>query len=383
MKSLQRIVSALFVLLLVVTLVPQETVYAKSERATNEIKVYNYLVDKMGMTTAAACGLLANAQHESNFNVKETGDGNSSFGLFQWHKGRKKNLKKYCKDHKLDYQTVEGQLSFLEYELKKSYKKIYKHIMAVENTAAGAYDAGYYWCYYYEIPSNKAVKAKNRGNLAKNTYWKKYKGYDGKTIDLGSEASSTGKQKKTASATSATASSSKVSYTRALKHQSKTMKGKDVLYIQNCLKTLGYSVATDGSYGKKTVAVVKKFQSDNKLKVDGKVGKQTWKAIETAADKKQKAEAAKAIKITAQPKSVTAKVGEKVTFTVKATGENLSYQWYVKKAGASDWTKWNNHTGASTSAKSNDTWNGMQVRCTVTNGSGKTVNSSAAKVTLS
>ena len=371
MKSLKRIAAALIVLLLVVTMVPQESVYA-SEATTNEIKVYNYLVGKMGLNTAAACGLLANAQHESNFNVKETGDGNSSFGLFQWHKGRKANLKKYCKKNGLDYQTVEGQLSYLEYELKKSYKKIYNYITSVENTADGAYDAGYYWCYYYEIPSNKASKSVKRGNLAKKTYWKKYKGYKGKVIDLESEVSSSGNE---------TASAKKVSFTRTLKVAKKSMRGSDVLYIQKSLKTLGYSISADGAYGKKTAAAVKSFQKKNKIKADGKVGKSTWKAIEKAVAKKQK-QAAEQLKITEQPKAVTAKAGEKVTFSVKATGKGLSYQWYVKKAGESEWTLWKGHAAATASSNANDTWDAMQVKCTVKDSSGKTVDSKAVKVTL-
>ena len=293
MKSLKRIAVALIVLLLVVTMVPQENVFA-SEAATNEIKVYNYLVGKMGLNTAAACGLLANAQHESNFNVKETGDGNTSFGLFQWHKGRKANLKEYCSEKKLDYQTVEGQLSFLEYELKTSYKKIYDYITSVENTAQGAYDAGYYWCYYYEVPSNRASKSVKRGNLSKNTYWKKYKGFKGKVVDLSTEVSS-GNQEESDQKVSdqkvsnQKESNQKVSFTRTLKVTKKSMRGNDVLYIQKNLKTLGYSVSADGVYGKKTAAAVKKFQKKNKIKTDGKVGKKTWTAIEKAVSKKKAA----------------------------------------------------------------------------------------------
>ena len=32
------------------------------------------------------------------------------------------------------------------------------------------------------------------------------------------------------------------------------------------------------------------------------------------------------------------------------TGSGLKYQWYYKKSGASDWSVWNNHTTATTSA---------------------------------
>ncbi len=41
--------------------------------------------------------------------------------------------------------------------------------------------------------------------------------------------------------------------------------------------------------------------------------------------------------ITGQPKSVTAAVGQKVQFTVKATGPDLTYQWQYRKSGSSTW----------------------------------------------
>lgn len=50
--------------------------------------------------------------------------------------------------------------------------------------------------------------------------------------------------------------------------------------IQTRLKSWGYYTGTvDGRYGAKTEAAVKYFQKTNGLKVDGKVGEQTMKAI--------------------------------------------------------------------------------------------------------
>ncbi len=88
------------------------------------------------------------------------------------------------------------------------------------------------------------------------------------------------------------------------------------------------------------------------------------------------------VKITTQPANVSVRSGDKVSFTVAATGSGLKYQWYYKKSGASDWSVWNNHTTATTSAVSNDTWNGMKVYCKVTDGNGYSVNSNAASITV-
>ena len=88
------------------------------------------------------------------------------------------------------------------------------------------------------------------------------------------------------------------------------------------------------------------------------------------------------LKITANPQNVTVTAGDSVTFTVKASGVGLNYQWYYKKKGAADWSKWGARTTASTTATSNDTWNGMQVYCKVTDSKGASVNSTAATITL-
>ncbi len=88
------------------------------------------------------------------------------------------------------------------------------------------------------------------------------------------------------------------------------------------------------------------------------------------------------VKITKQPANVSVKCGEKATFTVKASGTGLKYQWYYRKAGASDWNLWKGRVASSFTVASNNTWNKMQVRCRITDAKGKAVTSTAATVTL-
>ena len=42
------------------------------------------------------------------------------------------------------------------------------------DSAKGAYDAAYHFCYYYERPANKAASSASRGELARDTYYPKY-----------------------------------------------------------------------------------------------------------------------------------------------------------------------------------------------------------------
>lgn len=94
-------------------------------------------------------------------------------------------------------------------------------------------------------------------------------------------------------------------------------------------------------------------------------------------------EAASQLKITSHPADVTTKSGKLVSFAVKAAGTGLKYQWYYKKQGQTAWSEWRGHTTAATTASANDSWNGMKVYCRVTDASGRSVNSSAATVTIS
>lgn len=170
--------------MLILALVSLSTVSAANEKNA----VYSYLTKDLGFSSAAACGILANIEKESNFDpsrVSRDSNGLLSGGLCQWNGSRFTNLKNYCSKNGYNYLSVKGQLSYLDYELQKSYyKHIYNYLKNVPNTAQGAYDAAHYWCYYFEIPASRATKAVSRGNLAKNTYWKKYSSNEVQAVSL-------------------------------------------------------------------------------------------------------------------------------------------------------------------------------------------------------
>ena len=151
---------------------------------SNEEKIFEFLVEEMDLNAAAASGVLANIQHESGFNHKAKGDNGTSYGICQWHNSRWNAMKTYCNNNGYDWTSLSGQLKYLKFELSQNNSKylwngktIYNYLLSVPNTAQGAYDAGYYWCVKFEVPANKEVKGKTRGNLAKNTYWPEYEDY--------------------------------------------------------------------------------------------------------------------------------------------------------------------------------------------------------------
>lgn len=147
-----------------------------SHASTNEEYCYNYMVRTMGLNTAAAAGLLANFQQESNFNPSLHGDHGNSYGLVQWNKSRKTAMMNYCSSHGLDCNSLQGQLTYLYYELQTEYPNLLATLRSSVNNSNGAYNAGYRFCYDFERPASKASKARARGNAASRTYFPRYFG---------------------------------------------------------------------------------------------------------------------------------------------------------------------------------------------------------------
>lgn len=162
------------VLLAVLCLLGAVQVSASADTLSVERQIFDYLTEEMGFNTAAACGILANIEHESAFKPTIIGDNGTSYGLCQWHNERWTALRTYCGALGLDYRTVEGQLEYLRYELGNNYSALYLGLMSVENSPEGAYRAAYLWCIQFERPSNMEVKAANRGVLARGKYWSRY-----------------------------------------------------------------------------------------------------------------------------------------------------------------------------------------------------------------
>ena len=85
--------------------------------------------------------------------------------------------------------------------------------------------------------------------------------------------------------------------------------------------------------------------------------------------------------ITTQPKDYTGAVNSTAKFTVAASGSGLTYQWQYSDDGGKTWLASSIKT-ATYSAKFTADKNNRMVRCIVTDASGNSVTSNAAKMTL-
>ena len=84
------------------------------------------------------------------------------------------------------------------------------------------------------------------------------------------------------------------------------------------------------------------------------------------------------IKIVDQPVDKTVEEGKTTSFTVKAEGEGLSYQWQYKQAGSTTWSDWSGQTKTTLKVGYLEKRNGMSFRCIVKDASGyKTISNEA------
>lgn len=184
-KALTKVMLTAITLVILAAIVPLS---ASASTSNNKSEIFKQLISELDISPAAACGIMANMEHESKFDptvvITDT-NGRLSGGLCQWNGSRFSNLQSFCKSNGYNYLSIEGQIAFLHHELSsRSYRYIYDYLKDVSNNADGAYDAAWYWCYYFEVPANRSYKADSRGYTAEHKYWPEFGQVDVRTPSL-------------------------------------------------------------------------------------------------------------------------------------------------------------------------------------------------------
>lgn len=164
-----------------------------------EVQCYRFFTENMGLNTAAACGILANIYNECGFkpnNLQQSFEkklgytdesyteavdngtyknfvhDSAGYGLFQftWW-SLKRDVLAYAKKKGT---SIGDPLTQLEYVRDSLGDTRTKKLKSFPNTAKGAYDAGKYFCDYYEKPGLKDQPVA-RAKLARDTFWPRYK----------------------------------------------------------------------------------------------------------------------------------------------------------------------------------------------------------------
>ncbi len=130
----------------------------------------------------------------------------------------------------------------------------------------------------------------------------------------------------------------------------------------------------------------------SKLKVKATKGRNGYRFRCIIKDKNGNAITSKAVKltvtsnvkITKQPTTQKVKEGKTATFTVKASGTKLTYQWQVSKDNGKKWsnTSLNGSKTSKLKVKAIQERNGYKFRCIIKDKNGKKVTSKAVKLTV-
>ena len=170
MKRILSLISA--AVIVIAALMTPVGAYTEAEVAAGEKAAGDYLSSRLGLSPAAVSGVLANMYAESKFLPYADYKG-ISYGICQWTGVRRERLFEYCEKNGLKKDSITAQLDFLCYELQSDYPEILAYMRNIPDTADGAYDAGYYWCFYFERPADKDGVSKTRGMLARDTFFPK------------------------------------------------------------------------------------------------------------------------------------------------------------------------------------------------------------------
>ena len=141
---------------------------------SSEETIFLILRQELQFNEAAACGVLASIAEESGFEPTAYNPA-GYYGLCQWGGGRQQALYTFCAENGLDAASLEGQLQFMKHDLETVETASLEAMLAVENTAEGAYQAGYLWAQTYERCASSHYAP--RAYAAQAQYWPTYEGY--------------------------------------------------------------------------------------------------------------------------------------------------------------------------------------------------------------
>jgi hypothetical protein len=109
------------------------------------------------LSANGAAGVVSNLLAESGLRTGAVGDQGSSYGIAQWHLGRKDNLMRFAKTAGLDPSSLDAQSQFLMKELRgKQYGSL---MSTLSDPKVSAYDATAAFMKTFERPANTSVEA--------------------------------------------------------------------------------------------------------------------------------------------------------------------------------------------------------------------------------
>jgi Phage tail lysozyme len=135
---------------------------AVSSNGGSAMDVYNFLT-KNGLSSSGATGVIGNLYQESGLNPNSVGDSGTSYGLAQWHNGRRDSLMAFAKSKNLSPNSTAAQEQYLIYDLKKNYPSLMDSLSSKGITEG---NAAALFMQQYERPADQSTAAaQKRANL--------------------------------------------------------------------------------------------------------------------------------------------------------------------------------------------------------------------------
>ena len=213
--------------------------------ANNNDVAWTFFRNK-GFTAAQTAGLIGNFIVESGSDPINPAavqyGGGPGRGIAQWEGARRDALYAYANSRGLPWYNLQLQLDFVWKEFMGTENYAYQKLKATTTVDGAAVAVRQ----YYERPSVHNDSA--RISWARTIYSR----YTGGTTTPGETSFPTKRYGDTGSA---------------------------VTTLQYLLRSKGYTITVDGSFGSQTQTAVRSFQSSRGLYVDGVVGTQTWTAL--------------------------------------------------------------------------------------------------------
>ena len=129
--------------------------YDNPETGKNVLYVYSYMINNFHYTDTAARAILANMMVESYVKPDSINESSSAYGLCQWLGSRKSDLFEYATKHKLDVNSIDTQLEFMNHELSTKWddeRGLYARITGKQDADFTSLTKDF--CAMYEIPHN-------------------------------------------------------------------------------------------------------------------------------------------------------------------------------------------------------------------------------------
>lgn len=100
---------------------------------------------QLGYSPVSSAAIVGNLAAESKLNPNATGDNGTSHGIAQWHNERWRMMDQWTKQHGMDPNSLDGQIHYLDWELKNRYQGVYNQLRNSNDlkSATAAFTTGF------------------------------------------------------------------------------------------------------------------------------------------------------------------------------------------------------------------------------------------------